>query len=182
MIELGAGIQSEKFATEVVTFADLVGSDTDLSEIWARADTVFDSLVGHRLFTILHHDDSSGSVRRLYSSNPEKYPVGGTKKMGPTSWGELVLKQGRPFLGRDVAALKWAYPDYKVLVGLGLGSALNCPLRMGGKTLGTVNLIHVEGHFSAELLGIARVLAAILTPVFVAYADLQPVTYKNIVE
>ena len=126
---------------------------------------VFAEALGHQLFTVLIHNEPAGEVRRCYSSRPDEYPVQGAKSMGPTPWGDLVLKQGKPFLGVDEAAIRWAFPDHQLIISMGLGSAINLPLRLAGRTLGTLALLDRAGHYRQEHLEIGAILAALLVPV-----------------
>lgn len=144
---------------------DLVSTDHDIDAIWALASSSFQELVGHSMFTVLRYEDAAGTVRRIYSDTPEHYPVGGTKKMGATPWGELVLHQGCPFVGPDAAAMRWAFPDHLYLASIGMESVLNLPMRIAGTTLGTINLTHESGHYREEHLQPAMMLTALLTPV-----------------
>ncbi len=50
--------------------------------------------IGFGLFTLLYADGHE--VARVYSSDEKSYPVFGRKAMGPTPWGEKVLKNGNP--------------------------------------------------------------------------------------
>ncbi|MCF8468240.1 MAG: GAF domain-containing protein [Sneathiella sp.] len=157
-------VHLDSLLQEAAEIALQVASETDPSMTWKRADAAFRRVVGHKMFTVLRYEEETGRVWRLYSSNPADYPAGGFKIMGPTPWGNLVLKQGQPFLGKDADALRWAYPDHETLFGLGLESALNIPMRVAGKTFGTINLTHASGYYHENHLEAARVLAACLTP------------------
>ena len=88
------------------------------------------ALVGHRLFTLLYVDGEE--VARVYSSNPEAYPVFGRKPMGPTPWGAHVLKAQKPYLGTDAEAIRWAFFDHALIASLGLGSVINVPIVYDG--------------------------------------------------
>jgi hypothetical protein len=146
---------------------EVVATANSEAEVWARADTVFGEVIGHALFTVLIHDEPAGEVTRRYSSRPDDYPVLGSKHMGPTPWGDLLLKQGKPFIGNDDAAIRWAFPDHEQILAMGLGSAINLPVRLVGRTLGTFNLLHASGHYRDEHLEIGALLAAILAPMMV---------------
>ena len=153
--------------------AEAVANLYQIEKIWAQADAVFGEVIGHRMFTVLRYLEDRGEVARLYSSEPEAYPVGGTKPMGPTPWGELVLKQGKPFVGPDANAIRWAYPDHEKIIGMGLESALNLPMRLAGRTLGTINLTHQSGYYHDGHLQAGSMLAALLTPLLAQYPSEQ---------
>ncbi len=147
------------------SLAETVATETDPTIIWQRAERTCSALIGHEMFTVLHYLDATGEVVRVHSNRPDVYPVGGKKRMQSTPWGELVLKQGKPFVGKDAAAIRWAYPDHETIIGMGLESALNLPIRYAGRTLGTLNLTHRSGYYHDRHLEAGTILAALLTPV-----------------
>jgi hypothetical protein len=149
------------------SLVEVVATESDVDRIWARADQVFGEAVGHKLFTVLTYDEPAGEVVRRYSSRPDDYPVQGSKHMGPTPWGDLLLKQGKPFLGNDDAAIRWAFPDHAQIMAMGLGAAINLPARFAGRTLGTLNLLHETGYYRDEHLETGAILTAILAPLMV---------------
>jgi hypothetical protein len=146
------------------SLAETVAEGSPADGAWKHADLVCGQAIGHKLFTVLLHDAPAGKVVRCYSSRPDDYPVQGSKHMGPTPWGDLLLRQGKPFLGNDDAAIRWAFPDHEQILAMGLGSAINLPVRCSGTTLGTLNLLHETGYYRDEHLEIGAILAAILAP------------------
>lgn len=144
--------------------AEAVGGEADAAAVWPILDAVLGEAVGHRLFTVLIHDGGSGTVTRCYSSRPEEYPVQGSKQMGPTPWGDLLLVRGKPFLGIDEAGIRWAFPDHDLILSMALGSAINLPVRVAGRTLGTLNLLHEAGHYRGAHLETGALFAAIVAP------------------
>jgi hypothetical protein len=125
--------------------------------------------IGHRLFTIMRHDPVAGRNRRAYSSDPVAYPVSGYKAVNwDHPWTRRVLVDGRAWIGRDAAEIAWAYPDYEKIVGMGLASAMNLPVRWGGRTLGTVNLLHDAAHFTEADAAAGALFAALAVPALLA--------------
>lgn len=106
--------------------------------------------IGFLLFTVLQVD--LPEVVRLYSSNPDAYPVTGRKTMGPTPWGAHVIIGGQPWLGQTPADLEWAFPDHALITSLGCGCCLSIPVREGGQTLGTLNLLDAAGRYTPDHL------------------------------
>ncbi|MCQ4160087.1 GAF domain-containing protein [Roseomonas sp. GC11] len=147
---------------------------TDLLPLLAepgQPDTLYRALqdevqrrVGHRLFTLLYVD--GGDVARVWSSHPAEYPTSGRKTMGETPWGAHVLKAGQPFLGRDKAAIRWAFYDHALIESMGLGSVINLPVRYNGETIGTCNMLDAEGHYDEAALARVLPLAPLLIPAF----------------
>lgn len=156
----------KKLMSEMDRLSQAIKRGEEKSAIWRKADRAFNQLIGHQLFTALYYNRATGEVERLYSSNPVIYPVGGTKKMEQTPWGRHVLEKGEIFLGNGSQDMRWAFPDFDILKGMGLGSALNIPITLQGKSFGTINLLHKTGHFEQDHKYFATILAAFLVPLF----------------
>lgn len=165
--------QQKQLLSVMEALAHLVATVRDIEAVWALSGSSLQALVGHRMFTVLRYDEAAGTVTRIYSDTPEHYQVGGTKKMGPTPWGDHVLRQGRPFVGVDTNAMQWAFPDHQYLASIGMESVLNLPMRIAGTTLGTINLTHESGHYRSEHIQPAMMLTALLTPVLTTPALFQ---------
>jgi len=103
---------------------------------------------GHRLFTILAWEGGADELERVYSSRPVEYPVSARKRMGPTPWGELVLRQGRPWLGTGAQDIRWAFPDHELIASLGCAACLNAPVHWNGTVLGAINILDAEGVYT----------------------------------
>ncbi len=160
--------KQNEFYTLASSLAFEVAENSEPAEVWPKADALFQSVVGHLMFTVLQHDEASGTVTRLYSSKADLYPVGGSKNMGPTAWGDLVLKRGHPFLGKNADDMRWAFPDHETLADQGMNSVLNLPVGVSGNTLGTINLTHQKGYYRFEHIPIGMLLAAQLAPLMLA--------------
>lgn len=121
-------------------------------------------LVGHTLFTLLYVDGAE--VARVHSNMPEAYPVSGRKPMGPTPWGAHVIAGRKPYLGRDMAAIRWAFFDHELIASLGCGSVINIPIVYDGATIGTMNLLDAEHHYTEADVPKVAALAPMLIPAF----------------
>ena len=108
---------------------------------------------GHRLFTVLAIDSSLAACRRLYTSDPAAYPCGGTKPLhhGNDFFREVVLG-GRARICADREACRRAFPDHALLDALGCRSAINIPIRHGGCTIGSLNLLHREHWYQPDMV------------------------------
>ena len=142
----------------MTTVADAASSEAVFSAVAGAAET----FIGHRLFTIMAFDAKAMQVQRRYSSNPEAYPPGGTKAKRDTQWGRHVLEQGRPFIGRNADDIRTNFDDHEVIFGLGLGSVLNVPIRIWGRTIGTMNLLHQTEFYSTVDLERGFIFAGLL--------------------
>ena len=132
--------------------------------IFTALDRLTKSLVGHQLFTLLYVDGDE--VARVYSNRPAEYAVSGRKPMGKTPWGDLVLKNQKPYLGRDKQGIRWAFFDHALIESMGLGSVINIPVVYDGACLGTMNLLDAEHHYRPEHVAPVAALAPLLIPAF----------------
>ena len=132
--------------------------------LFAALDAAFQQRVGHQLFTLLLVDGKE--VARLYSSRPQEYPVGGRKPMGTTPWGAHVIHGKQPWLTRDKAGIRWAFFDHALIEGMGLGSNISIPVVYDDTCLGTISLLHAEGHYREPDVARAAELAPLLIPAF----------------
>lgn len=115
------------------------------------ADAVFADLhkaIGGRLFTVTVLDRAAGLARRVYTSDPEAYPVSGTKPMAQGAWTERVVERGETFVANTVAEFAIYFPDHALIESLGCRSALNVPV-LDGQVIGTVNILDKEHAFTA---------------------------------
>ena len=110
------------------------------------------------LVTMMRHDAVASTVERLYSSNPQAYPVGGKKAKRDTDWGRKVLTEHRVLVSAGDAALRESFDDYATIIGLGLHSCVNVPLVREGKCIGTMNISRAQAAWSDDEVAIARAL------------------------
>ena len=137
---------------------------TDAHSVFTAVANTADLCIGHKLLTVLRLDPKTLEVERLYTTNPTAYPTQGTKPMRNTWWGEHVLIQGQPYVGYSADDIRGHFADHEVILGLGLRSILNVPVRFEGRTLGTVNLLHDEAFYSEAHIGTGKLLGALLVP------------------
>lgn len=142
--------------------ATAVADAGDDDAVFAVVADAADTLIGHRLFTIMAFDPDAVQVQRLFSSNPETYPTGGRKDKRDTPWGRHVLEEGRPFIGVEADDIRANFDDHEVILGLGLESVLNVPVRRYGRTVGTMNLLHERGYYGPADLDCGHCLAGLL--------------------
>lgn len=138
-------------------------SDRGFAALEAAAGAMF----GYRLFSIMQHDAEGGWNARVYSNQPEAYPVGGRKPVRDTAWARQLFTLGDPWLCRDAEEIRATFPDHALIASLGCAAGLNLPVRWQGRTLGTLNLFHQTGWYDAEDLPAGRLLAGLAVPVLV---------------
>ena len=149
--------------------ARALGEETDRSRFLDDVSHCAKVMIGHELFTIMIFDAMAVEVQRIYSSRPDAYPVGGRKQKQDTAWGRLVLEQGKPYIGRTADDIRTHFADHELIIGLGLQSILNVPIRFGGQTLGTMNLLHEADFYSEDDLFDGLLIASLLISWLVTY-------------
>jgi len=105
---------------------------------------------GFRLFTALALDEARGVRRRIHSSDPAGWPLGGEKPLrsGDAYHTALVLeRRARLVEGREAIAA--AFPDHALILALGCECAVNLPVRQAGRVLGALNLLDRAGAYAA---------------------------------
>jgi len=118
--------------------------------LFAALDRELAGVVGHKLFTIMVLDYGRGVAERIYSNQPESYPVQGQKPLGDlTEWGRHVFEDRKPYIGDTRDDIRRVFFDHELIEQLGCGSVINLTIHYDGVILGTLNLLHEE-HFYAE--------------------------------
>ena len=134
----------------------------DRTELLDVAASTAGTIIGHKLFTVMAFHESTMEVERLFSNQPDAYPTGGRKKKRDTEWGRQVLERGKPYIGRSADDIRKHFNDHRVILKLGLESILNMPIRIGGKTVGTINLLHEADYYSEKDITSAQLIVGLL--------------------
>lgn len=158
---------SDPFRVAVAAFHEAGQPQT----LYRALDHILGQLIGHKLFTLLYLTSGGDQVARVYSNQPEAYPVGGRKAMGPTPWGDHVLKSMKPYIGRTAEDIRWAFFDHQLIASLGCDSTLNMPVVYDGRCLGTINLLHEASFYRDEHARMLEPYAALLATPFLQLAD-----------
>ncbi|MDM8347182.1 GAF domain-containing protein [Pseudochrobactrum sp. sp1633] len=146
-----------------------LNSQSQPHAVFEAFDTVCINLFGRHLLTAFAWTQGSAEVERLYTSHPEHYPKGARKLMGPTPWGALVLEKGRPWLGCNADDIRWAFPDYELILSLGCLSCMNVPIRWKGETLGAVSVLDAEDSYSKDTLLVLNAFSGFLVAPLLAH-------------
>jgi hypothetical protein len=136
----------------------------DYRTLFSKVEGDLRERIGFVLFTLLLVEGDM--IRRVYSSAPDKFPVGGAKKMGPTPWGNLVIKEKQKFLARDKERLRWAFYDHGITEGMGGGSGITIPVVDGGVCIGVLSLTGAEFAYEEKHVEIAEAISQSLLPAF----------------
>ena len=149
---------------DLAALADLSSSAHAPRELHAAVDALVQTVIGHRLFTILRVHEAGTEVERVYSSNTAAYPVGGRKKKHGTPWSRVVLDQGEVFVARTPEEVSNTFDDHALIFSLGVGSIMNVPIGYRGRRLGTMNISHEAGWFRDQDAVAGRLIASVLVP------------------
>jgi hypothetical protein len=135
---------------------------------FAALDAGLNAVLGHRLFTVLRYHADTGESERVYTNQPQAYPVGGRKTLNPTFWTRHVLVERRPYLGRSAEDIRAVFFDHALIASLGCASVLNLPVVWDGRVLGTVNLLHEEAWYERADEALGATFAALAVPALCA--------------
>lgn len=144
---------------QLAAFAESVAAAKDETDIFQAAAHAADNLIGHSLFTVMSFDADAMEVERRFTSDPAHYPAGGRKKKRDTDWGQHVLVEGHVFIGTNEDDIRRNFNDHEVIIGLGLCSVLNIPIKRMGRTIGTMNLLDTTAHYGTDDVVIGSILA-----------------------
>ena len=112
-------------------------------------------------------------LKRLFSSDPDSYAVGGFKDIKQNHWTDVVITKQQPFVANTIAELPEVFFDHQFIASLGLGSVINWPIIFNQQVIGTVNLLAGEGaYLKSELGSLERLYPWLLAP-FLAQFDIK---------
>ncbi|WP_255470909.1 GAF domain-containing protein [Pseudarthrobacter sp. B4EP4b] len=129
-----------------------------MTETSMKSDVVFQQVFdamredpGVILFTVLQWIPERSSLRRLFTSHPTEYPVGGEKtvEISP-GWLGTVIEDKKPFLAPDLASLREVFADSELIQRLGCGAVINVPVLDGGNVVGVLALLDAEGSYTQQ--------------------------------
>lgn len=104
------------------------------------------------LFTALQWIPQRSSLKRLFTSHPAEYPVGGEKtvEISP-GWLGTVIDKKEPFLAPDLTALREVFADSELIQQLGCGAVINVPvLDQQHNVVGVLALLDAEGKYTQQ--------------------------------
>ena len=136
---------------DIVKFSKLLSTAKPI-ELFEKLHSLCQFTIGVKLFTCSRFDTAAGRAERIFSSNRDAYPLSGLKDIVPNRWTRIVLDEQRPFVSSTKKDIREVFPDYKKIEALGLGAAINLPIFVQGKILGTLNLLDSENAYSPNTL------------------------------
>ncbi len=130
-----------------------------------QVDRMRSLIAGEGIFSIQQnvttaHDPANEiRLRRFYSSEAGRHPVGGGKRKTLTPWTDCLFVQGRLFVGEGEKTLAQHFDDFEQMRPYGLQSVINVPLLRGDVCYATFNVFGTRAEWQPhEVLGI-RLLA-----------------------
>ena len=103
-------------------------------------------------------------LQRLWSSNPQAYPVAGLKRKTLTSWSRQLLLRGEVYVGEGDEALAGVFDDHARITALGLHKVVNVPLLVRGRCGATFNVLGCQTQWLPHDIALIRLLSVLATP------------------
>ncbi len=122
-------------------------------------DRLVDRTIGARLFTLMEVDHARDVAWRSYSSMPDAYPPFGEKPRLRNRWSETVEVRHETFVANSIEEIAEVFGDHARIKALGCASCLNLPVVIRGRLRGTLNCLHVAGHYTPERVKASKSLA-----------------------
>ncbi|BCQ22377.1 hypothetical protein NK8_04860 [Caballeronia sp. NK8] len=107
-----------------------------------------------------------GAVRRIYSTVPSSYPVGGWKQLSGSDWARKVLERGEVLVANNDAELERYFPDHKLLKSLGTTTLVNIPVVVCKRTVGAFAFMCAAVVPESAVTEEIRLLTALTAPLF----------------
>jgi len=135
----------------------------EVQPLFAEVAQAYQSEVGFRLFTVTAINQSLPKpVRRLWSSHPELYPIGGDKELASDDWTDKVMGSHQLMICNTAIDIAATYPDHEVIDRLGCASGMNLPIVLAGEVLGTLNIFNTAQWFDEERIERAYAMLALV--------------------
>ena len=142
----------------------------------------FDALAadpGVVLFTALQWIPETSTLRRIFTSHPDEYPVGAEKTVEISAgWLDAVIAEKKPFLAADLKALREVFTDIELIRSLGCGAVINLPVLNNGAIVGVLALLDAEGTYTDQSVSAAAAIveadSAALAEAFVSHPNATP--------
>lgn len=150
-------------------FLDVLARPGQPRAVFAELEALTKRTVGTLLFTAMTHDTESLRSIRIYSGNEAAYPVSGWKPLTPEGpWYQRVIVGKQPFSALTIEEIAVVFPDHELIRSLGCESAMNLPVIVAGRVIGTLNLLHEKGYYTPARVAAASALLPFATIAFLA--------------
>ena len=120
--------------------------------------------------TTPHDPPGEVQLKRVWTSHPHAYPVGGAKRKTRTAWTRQLIEQGKVFVGEGDQALAEVFDDHARIASLDLHAVVNVPIVRDGRCLATFNVLGRQPRWQEHEIAAIRLLALLAAPHVVALA------------
>ncbi|MFD1557387.1 GAF domain-containing protein [Paraburkholderia silviterrae] len=138
--------------------------------LYRALDSALAQTIGHTLFTILRYDGKTNESVRIYTNMPMQYPASESKPVAGGRWADTVLTRGEAFIGATPDDLRAVFADHELIASLGCESVLNVPVRWRGKTVASLNLLHIRNWYRVVHVSLAQTFAQFALPALLDHA------------
>jgi GAF domain-containing protein len=146
-------------ATALAAFDASISDDTGKDAPWIALQILVRATIGAKLFTVMTMDMDRNVTQRVFASDPLAFPDTGPRPVFYDEWFDIIYRQRKLFVANTINELARVFPTSDKIKEIGCGSAINIPVFVGGKLLGTVNCLDVEHYYTAERVEMASMLA-----------------------
>lgn len=158
MLKINEFADISKESLQSIT-ADLASKDGDNTGFSSVAE-IFQKYIGFRLLTITSVLKKTSTVERIWTSDPHRFPVGGSKKLEDGEWGRVVMEQHKPLVCNQPSELRNFFFDHSTIAEVDCGAGVNLPVVLRGEVVGTVNIFHRADWFTPDRVSHAMALLA----------------------
>jgi GAF domain-containing protein len=111
-------------------------------------------------------NDPPGEIqlKRVWTSQPGAYPVGGGKRKTRTPWTRQLLEQCKVFVGEGDQALAEIFDDHARIASLDLHAVVNVPIVREGRCVATFNVLGRQPRWQEHEIAAIRLLALLAAP------------------
>jgi len=127
---------------------------------------LFLKLPGVRTVTWLAALPAKKITRRIGTSDPQNFPLGGFDPIDEAAWSRRIYGEKLPIVGNTPAEMAPYIPETDELVQMGYGATLCAPIVINGEARGTVNLLGDANIFTPALLAELNALLPIAALIF----------------
>lgn len=129
---------------------ELAARPTGAVDVFAYVRDGLHAAVGSLLTTASVYDLPQMRSRRVWTDDAAAYPTGNFKRLDRNRYFETVIEGRRPFASTTIEEIATVFFDWEKIRALGFESNMNLPAIAGGEVIGTINLLHRKGHFTAD--------------------------------
>lgn len=138
----------------------VLANTTDDAALYAIVQAALAELCGLRMLTILRV--TPAGLLRMHSSHPDVNPAQDIRSTMGDPWLQHLLATAEPELSPDADAMRSRFFDAQAMFDLGCESVLNVPVRLHGRNLGTLNLMHKADWYGPGHIAVCLPFAALL--------------------